>query len=86
MFGGMKDLREMMLDDLFAFGICASKTEIVDGKVSIKYIDPMSDELQMVMYNAEHSDSQMTINVFEPNDPILPMPKRRKHQKPTNNS
>ena len=63
------EVRDKMFDDLFCFGICASKTEIIDGKVHIKYVDPMSDELRNAMYNAEHEDSKMkTYNILKSDD------------------
>ena len=61
--GSMKkehnEVNDKMFDDLIAFGICMSKTEIIDGKLSIKYIDPISDEMRKVLYNLEHKDSQI---------------------------
>lgn len=71
-------LKDKMLDDLFAYGICASKTEIINGRVHIRYIDPMSDELREAMYNAEHKDSQMRIDVMT-TDEILSMNKELEH-------
>ncbi len=52
----MKDeidnLKKKLLDDLWAFGECATKTHIVDGVLKVERIDPVSPEFIKAMANS----------------------------------
>jgi len=78
-------IKQELFDDLIYFGECAYKTSIENGKPTIKYVDPISDELRIAMYNAEHKDSQGRIHPLTP-DECYSVYEVLKHQKPTNNS
>lgn len=56
-----EEVKQKALDDLILFGEAVTKTEIVDGKPTIQYVDPISDEFRVAKYNAEHTDSAMEI-------------------------
>jgi len=55
------EIKKRLMNDLILGGECAYKTEIKEGKPQIKYVDPLSDELRIAIYNAEHKDSQIHI-------------------------
>lgn len=57
-----EEVKQKTLDDLIVFGEAVTKTEMVEGKPTIRYVNPVSDEFRVAKYNAEHSDSAMEIH------------------------
>lgn len=57
-----EELKQRMFDDLITGGMAAWKTEIENGIPIISYVDPVSPEMRVAMYNAEHTDSAMQIH------------------------
>ena len=55
-----RSIHNKLFADLIFGGCCIYKTEVVDGKPSIKYVDPISREAEIAMYNATHDDSKLT--------------------------
>lgn len=55
----METTKKRCLNDLLNFGVSCFKSEIIDGEPIIKYVDPISYEFSVAIYNAEHTDSQI---------------------------
>jgi len=48
-------LKTRLLDDLIVFGECATKTSVINGKVTIEYVDRKDHELQTIICDSIHS-------------------------------
>lgn len=62
------EVKDKCFDDLVLWGLCATKTELESGKPTIRYVDPLSPEMQAAIYNAEHTDSFIEVRRY----PLLP--------------